>query len=228
MINEIKHSVDKALQKVVKDRAAEEILIKDWQKQQDSLKKLKEHYNRLCKVRILFQEAAERTQKQLEYHINGLVSTALAAIWDDPYTFALEFVLKRGSTEANLWVVRDSEKMKPLDASGGGVVDIISLALLMSFWSLTKSTRPLLFLDEPLKHLSEDLQSRASDMLKMLSTKLGIQIIMVTHEQALLNAVDKEFNTTLRKGISKVIPTTKRELEDGKYVSVYNGVEVEK
>ena len=103
------------------------------------------------------------------------------------------FLVKRNKTEAELYI------------SSGGVVDVLSLALRMAFWSLDKTKRPLLLLDEPLKHLSEDLQSRASDMLQMLSSKLGIQILMVTHEKALLEAVNKEFSMKLENGISIIL-----------------------
>jgi DNA repair exonuclease SbcCD ATPase subunit len=194
----------KANQQFAKDKAKEEILIKDWEKQQDKLSELNTLADNLLKVRTLFQGAAEATQKQLEFHVSGLVSSALKAVWDDPYKFILEFVQKRGKTEAELWIERDGERMKPLDAAGGGVVDIISLALRMAFWSLTKTSRPLLILDEPLKQLSADLQSKASDMLKSISEKLGIQILMVTHEKALLDAVDKQFEVKLVDGVSEV------------------------
>jgi len=204
-LHKIKEQLIKANQQMGKDRAKEELLIKDWQIQQAKIESLNTLADNLLKVRALFQSAAEATQKQLEFHISGLVSSALSAVWDNPYEFVLEFVQKRGKTEAELWIERDGERMKPLDAAGGGVVDIISLALRMAFWSLTKTSRPLLLLDEPLKQLSADKQSKASDMLKSISEKLGIQILMVTHEKALLDAVDKQFEVKLVNGISEVV-----------------------
>jgi DNA repair exonuclease SbcCD ATPase subunit len=48
-------------------------------------------------------------------------------------------------------------------------------------------------LDEPFKNLSKDLQSKAGEILKLLSQKLGIQIIMITHEQELMEIADKTF-----------------------------------
>jgi DNA repair exonuclease SbcCD ATPase subunit len=204
-LHKIKEQLIKANRQMGKDRAKEELLIKDWQIQQAKIESLNTLADNLLKVRALFQSAAEATQKQLEFHISGLVSSALSAVWDNPYEFVLEFVQKRGKTEAELWIERDGERMKPLDAAGGGVVDIISLALRMAFWSLTKTSRPLLLLDEPLKQLSADKQSKASDMLKSISEKLGIQILMVTHEKALLDAVDKQFEVKLVNGISEVV-----------------------
>ena len=133
-----------------------------------------------------------------------MVSSALAAIWDDPYEFKLEFVQKRNKTEAELWIVREGEKMKPLDASGGGVVDVLSLALRMAFWSLDKTKRPLLLLDEPLKMLSKNKAKLAMEMLQMLSSKLGIQILMVSHNEEFIAGADKQFRVSLKNGVSIV------------------------
>ena len=198
-LNEILPEIEKASQQLIKDRAKEEVLIKEWEYDQGKLAKLVEYELDLLKVRALFQQAAEMTQKQLEFHISGLVSTALAAIWDNPYEFLIEFIQRRGKTEADLWLVRNGSKIKPIDASGGGVVDVVSLALRMAFWSLTKETRPLLIFDEPFKHLSGDLQNKAADMLKMLSEKLGLQVLMISHIQKLVDCADKIFKVKFVK-----------------------------
>ena len=200
----IKDEINKALAKLSKDRATQEYLSEKLRNEEKSLLSLQRNANDLLEVRALFQKAAQDTQQKLEFHISNLVSTALAAVFDDPYTFQLEFVQKRNKTEAELWFVRNDEKMKPIDASGGGAVDVASFALRIAFWSLTKKTRPLIILDEPFKHLSSDLQNRASDMLKMLSENLGLQIILVSHIDQLISTADKEFKVSLNRGKSEV------------------------
>jgi len=200
----VKDEVNKALAKLSKDRATQEYLSEKLRNEEKSLLSLQRNANDLLEVRALFQKAAQDTQQKLEFHISNLVSTALAAVFDDPYTFQLEFVQKRNKTEAELWFVRNGEKMKPIDASGGGAVDVASFALRIAFWSLTKKTRPLIILDEPFKHLSADLQNRASDMLKMLSENLGLQIILVSHINQLILNANKEFKVSLNRGRSEV------------------------
>ena len=200
----VKDEVNKALAKLSKDRATQEYLSEKLRNEEKSLLSLQRNANDLLEVRALFQKAAQDTQQKLEFHISNLVSTALAAVFDDPYTFQLEFVQKRNKTEAELWFVRNGEKMKPIDASGGGAVDVASFALRIAFWSLTKKTRPLIILDEPFKHLSADLQNRASDMLKMLSENLCLQIILVSHIDQLISNADKEFKVSLNRGRSEV------------------------
>jgi chromosome segregation ATPase len=41
-------------------------------------------------------------------------------------------------------------------------------------------------------------------MIKEISTKLGIQFIVVTHNETLASAADKVFNVSIKKGISHV------------------------
>jgi ABC-type lipoprotein export system ATPase subunit len=65
-------------------------------------------------------------------------------------------------------------------------------------------TRPVIILDEPLRFLSVDLQERASIMIKEISKKLGLQFIIITHEQTLASYADRVFETRIRKGITKV------------------------
>jgi ABC-type dipeptide/oligopeptide/nickel transport system ATPase subunit len=196
-IETIVENITDAQTQFIKDCAAEELLVKDWEYNQQKLVGFNELDSTLIQVQILFQNASEMTQKQLEFHISGLVSTALAAIWDDPYEFKVEFIQRRGKTEADLYLIRNNVKMKPLQASGGGVVDVVSLALRMAFWSLTRTTRPLLILDEPFKHLSSDLQEKAADMLRMLSEKLNLQILMISHISKLIKSADRIFLVAL-------------------------------
>jgi len=198
--NPIKLEIQKALQQMSKDRATQHYLQEKCISEQNNLDNRKQSADDLLEVRTLFQKSAQDTQQKLEFHIGNLVSTALAAVFDDPYEFQLEFVLKRGKTEADLWFVRNGEKMKPVDASGGGTVDVASFALRAAFWSLTKKTRPLFFLDEPFKHLSSGLQQKAADMLKMLSEKMGLQIVMVSHIEKLIENADRKFEISLSNG----------------------------
>jgi DNA repair exonuclease SbcCD ATPase subunit len=59
-------------------------------------------------------------------------------------------------------------------------------------------------MDEPLKFLSVDRQEYASAMIKQLSERLGLQFIIVTHEEELAAHADKTFSVSIRKGISTV------------------------
>jgi len=157
------------------------------------------------KTQVIFQKVAELTQQQLEYFISELVSLGLSAVFSNPYKLKLNFVVRRGKTEAELKFERNGHLFDPIDSSGGGALDIASLALRLSMWSLTNpKPRASIWLDEPFKHLSIDLQNRAIQILNDMSRKLGIQIILISHTDSISDEVDKVICVQMTKGISQI------------------------
>ncbi|MCP4475372.1 MAG: hypothetical protein GY821_12570 [Gammaproteobacteria bacterium] len=157
------------------------------------------------KALFIIQKVARDTQAELEYHISDVVSMALDTIFDDPYKFKIEFVLKRNKTECELLLEKKGEKINPLSACGGGVIDVVSFALRIALWTLqTPKSRNTFILDEPFKFLSKDLLPRASELLKELSDRLNIQFIIVTHLDELSECADKVFKVNIKKGVSKI------------------------
>jgi len=162
-----------------------------------------EHYQKAVEiVRIVGLE----TQKQLEFHIASVVTAALKAVFgNEAYEMKVEFVERRNTTECDLFFEKDGRRYKPMDASGGGAVDVAAFALRVAAWSMKKpKLRNTIILDEPLRFLSKDLQAKASRILKELSEQLGIQFIIVTHEEELTDAADKIFQVSKINNVSKV------------------------
>lgn len=160
-----------------------------------------DHLVKLEKAQVIVQEVAQLTQKELEFHVSDLVSSALATVFNDPYQFQVEFVVRRDKTEADLIWRHGESCYLP---NGGGVRDVSAFALRVALWSLReKRSRPVLILDEPFKHLKPSaLQERAGAMLKEISAKLGLQIIMVTHDEALVENADAVYRVTKKGGVS--------------------------
>jgi len=155
------------------------------------------------KARAVVQTVANSLQKSLETRITNIVTMALSAVFDDPYEFKVEFVTRRNQTECDMLFVRNGNECEPIDSSGGGALDIASLALRMAVWSI-KKTRAIQVLDEPAKFLSRDLQDKASTMLSTLSDELGIQLILVSHIPEMISAADKVFDVSNVDGYSVV------------------------
>lgn len=156
-------------------------------------------------AQVVIQNVAELTQNELKYQISEIVSLALASVFDDPYEFVASFEQRRNQVECDLFFKRDGELIDPLSASGGGAVDVAAFALRIALWSLrTNRTRPVILLDEPMRFISKGYRGRASEMLKMLSDKLGLQIIMVTHAEEYIENADKVHEVKIKKGISYV------------------------
>lgn len=154
----------------------------------------------------VMKQVALSTQRQLQYHISDIATMALEAVFPDPYSLVAEFVQRRNKTECDLYFERDGERLDPISASGGGAVDVASFALRVASLSMENpKPRRTLILDEPFRYLSADLLPKASDMLSQISKKLGLQIIMVTHSEELIEGADRVFEVSQRKGITKVV-----------------------
>jgi DNA repair ATPase RecN len=138
------------------------------------------------------QKVAQDTQSQLKIYIEDLVQLALDTIFPGKYEFKLEFEIKRGKTEARLVFLDDGEAVDPMDASGGGLVNMAALGLRIAVWALGK-TRPIIGLDEPGHFLSSDLQAQFSMVLKELSETLGVQFLIVTHKEEIVSVADRIF-----------------------------------
>ena len=155
-------------------------------------------------IQTLIQITAKETQDTLRFHIEDLVQSALDFCFPGKYDFIVDFKIKRGKTEASMSLQTDGLNVDPMEGVGGGVVDIVSFALRLVAWSLSK-TSSVIILDEPFKWLSSNLRPLAGEMLKNLSDKLKIQIIMVTHDIEMKMIADKIFNIKQKNGVSELV-----------------------
>ena len=177
-----------------KKKTEQVLLVRQLKDNTKSLRTLKLLNSNQCEARSLFQKAATLTQLHIESHVNSIVNMTLKAIFDNPYEFTIRFVSRRNVTEADLLLIRDEIEFSPLDAVGGGVVDILSIALRIAYWSMEENTRAVIFWDEPTRNCSINLHSSISAMFKMMCEELQMQFIIVSHQQNMINSADKVFN----------------------------------
>lgn len=191
--------------KLERKKGAKETLIQEINNLRISIKKSKRSIRHHEHAREIMREVGNKTQKQLQYHISDITTLALEAVFDDPYTLKVDFILRRNKTECDLIFKRGEMEIDPLESSGGGAVDIASFALRVASWSMSQNKiRNTIILDEPLRFLSADKQEKASKMIKELSDKLGIQFIFVTHETILTEYADNIIPISKEGKFSKI------------------------
>lgn len=142
------------------------------------------------KAGILLQNTSEFARNQAKTQIETLVTNCLQFIFENNIEFEIEIEELYGKPNAEFYVITKMDdtiiKTKPELSRGGGVVDIISLALRIAFLQVHKpQIEGPLILDEPAKHVSEDYIFNVADFLKRSSEMFGRQIIMVTHNDHL-------------------------------------------
>lgn len=156
-------------------------------------------------ARSYIQEAARITQEALEFRISTIGTSMLQTIFDDPYELKVTFEPKGNRMDASITLKRGDEKVDPLSASGGGVVDIVAFSFRVSLWSISHPRpRNTMILDEPFRFVSKDLQPRLANALSEISERLKLQFIIVTHEDTLSMTADRVFMVDQAEGISSV------------------------
>ena len=169
---------------------------RDWirseiEKKTEQLNSLKKRHELSLRVQERINRVARQTQQRLEVGISHVVTNAIQSIpFKEKFDFAIEFVQRRGKTECDLWsVARNKEKCDPLGATGYGVCDVESLALLCVFKKL-KGGRQTLILDEPFRNVSINFRRHIAEMTKVLCDELGLQMIIVSHVMELIDVAD--------------------------------------
>lgn len=177
---------------------------------QESLKGIHEEGESLEQVRLLLLEAAKHAREQGRRQVELLVTQALQFVFGADMEFKVVVEEKRDRPEAEFYVCSTYEGdyqvvTTPQDARGGGVVDVISLALRLA---LLHAFRPPVggpaILDEPGKHVSEEYAPQLARFLKGFSQSLGRQVIMISHNQHLADSADIAYLMEMKQGASRV------------------------
>ena len=196
--------------KILSDEGKVEILKEQLDKVELNLSEKEKYSDILTQVSLLFQKTSEFAREQSKRQIEDTVTKCLQFILETDIEFLIELSESRSVPIAEFFVQSNypegySIKTKPEIARGGGVVDIISLALRIAFLQQNQPflSGPLI-LDEPGKHVSNDYIFNLGEFLKRSSCIFNRQIIMVTHNPHLSQISDKAFQVTNKRGISEV------------------------
>lgn len=184
------------IKKFVADKKIErEVLSKQLNNCQINIKNLESNIQDFIQARNIVSEAARITQKQFKVFVEELTTLAIQSIFPDrDYKFLVNFELKNNRSQIDLLVQQgNKDPYSPSEEQGGGMLDVISFALRVILWSLEKpKSRATLIFDEPFRFCGA-LTVTAANFMKEVSRKLGIQMIMVTHDEVLAEIADKSW-----------------------------------
>lgn len=146
-----------------------------------------------------------KCQKEIKSVLEYLITRALQSVFGKSYSFELDLEIKRNKQEATPYIVKDGKKRSIKDENGGGVVDLVSFCTRIIIWSLqTPRTSRTIILDEPLKFLDKEHLLLAGEMIKEMSKTLGLQFIIVSHEDGVISAADRAFEVEQVNGVSRI------------------------
>lgn len=200
-----------------RQRGEERVLLERKANQEQRLAEVRDGSERLEKVRLLLQEAARHAREQGRRQVEFMVTQALQFVFGGDLEFKVAVEDKRDRPEAEFYVTStyggdQQVETAPQDARGGGVVDVISLALRLALLHALRQQGNQLqaglggpvILDEPAKHVSEEFSPQVAQFLKSFSQSLGRQVIMVSHNQHLADSADVAYLVEMSQGRSSV------------------------
>ena len=200
---------------VLERKQRKAILEEQLRDKDDKLSSMQKEYDALVETRRIISEAARITQLQFKGFVETLVTMAIQTVFPEQgYKFVMEFDLKANRSEIALLVQQgEKEPYNPEDEQGGGLLDIISFALRVVMWSLERPrSRAIFVMDEPFRYCGR-LTPLAGNMAKEISKKLGIQILMVTHEDSLSEIADRSWQVKREKGGWSTVIEAGKEIE---------------
>ena len=158
------------------------------------------------KVSLLLQKTSEYSRLQAKTRIEEIVSSALNAVFDDLYSFRVAIITRAGRVEADYSLAKNGLEVKlekPDFGKGGGVIDVVTLALRLSIIELT-DCKGMVLLDEIGKMVSAEYRQPVAEFLKTYSEQFGRQLLLITHATEIADVADKSFSVTQRDGKSEV------------------------
>lgn len=210
MLDRISWGLEKLKERYNKRKGVYDQLVLKSQELQRRLKELEEQRELLEKVRALLIEASAFAREQARQQVEAMVTSALQMVFGPDMKFHIRLEESHGRVEAEYLVSSSYEggsriENRPQDSRGGGVVDVVSLALRLA---LLEASRPRVegpvMLDEPAKHVSEEYSASVVEFLKGVCKSFDRQVILVTHNTQLAESGDANFLVQLREGKSQV------------------------
>lgn len=205
-VSKLKTDVRMLQQKLAIMTGKRALLLAQWQEAVDQKQKAEAELGINDKVQILLQKTSDFARQQAKNRIEEIVTSALSVVFDRPYQFRISLEVRSNRPEVDYWLQSDDivTQLKPPDYDkGGGVIDVITLALRLVIGELSGLRGPI-FLDEVGKHVSAEYAPHVAFFLKEYSEKFNRQIILITHNEALAEIGDMSLAVSIKDGRSEV------------------------
>ena len=209
-LEELNKKLEQINSKLNIEKGKLQVISQNFENTKKELDKEIKYEDLLTKVILLFQKTATYAREQSKRQVEDLVTRCLQFIFETDIEFLIELSEKRSVPNAEFYVRSNYDEgysiiTKPELERGGGVVDIISIALRIAFIQLHKPVlQGPIILDEPGKHVSEVYIFNLGDFLSKSSSLFKRQIIMVTHNAHLAQICDKSYSVDIKNGVSCV------------------------
>jgi hypothetical protein len=137
--------------------------------------------------------------------IESLQTEGVRAVFNDQeLTVRADVEVSRGKVNVNLVTTQRKEngdviEGMALDGFGGAVSTVQGILLRLAI-IFRRGLRPVLFLDETLPAFDDRYVHNMASFLKVLCKRMGVDILLVTHNPALVDAGDRAYRIRRDRG----------------------------
>jgi ABC-type transporter Mla maintaining outer membrane lipid asymmetry ATPase subunit MlaF len=139
-------------------------------------------------------------QSQTRGLLESMTTTALQTVFGKKYVFKIDDKIANNRPESYPYVLKSGRRHELRDDEiGGSVLDIVAFVFRVVIWSISdQKTEPIFLLDEPFKAVDKTVHLiRCGRVIKSMSSMLGVQFIIVTHEEKLMEIADNSIVVTM-------------------------------
>ena len=196
-------ALDALKETYVNKKALHDVLSDNIQHIQEKIESYTTELSDLEKCNVLLSTMASMQRQDACSKLEDICSYALQYATGRNLKMRLDMKQYRNKIAAEVTVVKPDTGVEnfPLDGGGGGLADIISMALRFTMLAIYNNPHvdgPVIF-DEPAKNVSADYIPKVADFLMRSSTDFDRQIILSTHNEYIAGAAPKRFRFALNE-----------------------------
>lgn len=140
--------------------------------------------------------------------VEQLQTEGLQAVFDDQdIKVKAQVEVQRGKVSVDLLTIQKHPGGAEVEGLSndafGGAVSTVQSVLLRLIIVLRRGLRPILLLDESLPAFDSNYVTNMGNFLSTLCKRLGMDILLVSHNPAMVEAADKAYRITKRNGHAK-------------------------
>lgn len=166
-------------------------------------------------AQLILQALEEKWRGSAGGALADVVSYGLSVVFGEPFELNIDSKVSRGVASTELSLTTSGLRTPIKNAKGGSVLNVLSFLLHTIITTSSKPLlRPVLVLDEPFSHVSAEYRPQVCALLRELCHRLGLQMIIVSHEPELLDAADVAYLVEKPEGSTRATVTCIKTLNE--------------
>lgn len=159
-------------------------------------------------IEAYLAQFADERQETVFRQIEATVTEGLRSVFEEDLRLEVgtKMVGSRAETVFNIVSTADGEELTTsiMDSRGGGVAAIVGFLVQAVIVLLTPNMRPILFLDETFRAVSEHYQAPLGEFIQDLCSRTGLQVVLVSHQPTISDYADKAYAFSQVNGRTKI------------------------